>query len=270
MLLGCCHCGTEQSSSVSSSAGASSASEGSGGASASVASESASQSSDSNGLPTVACNQCSTGNAPYSWQMEWTLVNNCPFPTGSLYENMEVGCYDQAAGPHYGIASCDAFLVNLPNCPPFLYEEGGCFWENYGDNAGRPLGEVTITRTGYGTCGQCASAPWIGISVRKSDGTYYIDCFVIFQYNCSHGDPAIAEHGFVFLWYQKASSMPMNCEFEQQLDLFCYDAFDEFTDPPGTSEWGGVGPGCNFANQDTHTFPTTVTIRRDTGGGTFP
>ena len=57
---------------------------------------------------------------------------------------------------------------------------------------------------------------------------------------------------------------------EQQLDLICSDGFDEFTDPPGTSEWGGLGPGCNYVTESGTNFPSSVTIRANTGGGTFP
>jgi len=265
MLIGCCHCPEESSSSASQSASASasaSASEASGGASASVASESASSASDV--IPTVPCDYCSTGFAPASFEMEWSLGNNCP--ASGDFTGMEVGCYDQATGPHYGIAASEPFEAGSFRCPDPGWS--GCFWQN------NSTGEVTITRDGYGTCGTCANGPWVGIIVgQDSLGQYFIHCFVYFFYGCTNGefpDPSIGESGYIFLHYGKTSSMPLNCMFEQQLDLICSDGFDEFTDPPGTTEWGGLGPGCNYVTESGTNFPSSVTIRADSGGGTLP
>lgn len=266
MLIGCCHCGdqSESSQSASNSASASaSASEGAGSASASVGSNSAS--SDSAGYPTVPCSYCSTGVGPASFMMTWSLANNCP--ASGVFADMEVGCYDQAVGPHYGISSSAAFNTTFFRCFGF---GSGCYWEN------NSTGEVTITRTGYGTCGSCANGPWIGIVVGQSgSGDYFMECFVYFHYNCEHPssgpfDPVIGEVGYILLHYRKTSSMPLNCMFEQELELVCSDGFDEFTDPPGTTEWGGLGPGCNYVTHAGTNFPTTITIKPDTGGGTFP
>lgn len=262
MPLRCCKCGQPSSSSSSRSSASSVASSAS--ASASSQSASASASSDSLDLPTVECNYCSTGFAPAQFEMEWSLANNCP--ASGRFAGMSVGCYDQAAGPHYNIVNSDVFEAGSFGCPDPGWS--GCFWQN------NSTGEVTITRDGYGTCGTCANGPWIGINVgQDSIGQYYIQCFVYFYYGCTNGEfpnPSIGEAGYVFLRYSKRSSMPLNCMFEQQLDIDCYDGFDEFTDPPGTSEWGGLGPGCNYATESGTNFPSSITIRANTGGGTFP
>lgn len=267
MLLGCCHCGQEQSSSVASSAASSGGSGSAGSGSQAFSSASQSASSGSGAYPTVPCSYCSTGVGPASFMMTWSLANNCP--ASGVFADMEVGCYDQAYGvdgAHFGIASSAAFEAGSFRCPDPGYS--GCFWQN------NSTGEVTITRTGYGTCGTCAAGPWIGIIVgQDGGGTYFIHCFIYFYYGCTNGsfpDPSTGESGYIFLHYSKTSEQPLNCMVEQQLDLVCSDGFDEFTDPPGTEEWGGLGPGCNYVTHAGTNFPSTVTIGPDTGGGTFP
>ena len=268
MLLGCCHCGQEQSSSVASSAASSGASSG-GSGSLGFSSASQSASSDSSAYPTVPCIHCKDNVAPASFQMQWSLANNCPPP--SRFSGMDVGCYDQAYGvdgKHFGIASSAEFQTGSFHCPLFDTYIGGCFWQN------NSTGEVTITRDGYGTCGSCASSPWIGItSGDDGAGTYFMYCFIYFYYGCTNGsfpDPSTGESGYIFLHYAKTSSQPINCMVENTLDLICSDGFDEFTDPPGTTMWGGMGPGCNYVTESGTNFPSTVTIGPDTGGGTFP
>lgn len=268
MLIGCCFCGGSSSSSGSSgSSGSGSGSGSAGSGSASSGSSSGSASSASNDYPTVPCSYCKDNVGPASFEMQWALANNCPPP--SRFSGMDVGCFDQAYGVDgvlFGIASSAAFEAGSFRCPDPGYS--GCFWQN------NSTGEVTITRDGYGTCGACANGPWIGVIVGQDGlGTYFMHCFVYFYYGCTNGSfpsPSIGESGYIFLHYTKTSSLPINCMGENQLDLVCSDGFDEFTDPPGTVEWGGMGPGCNYVTESGTNFPASVTLRPDTGGGTFP
>ena len=269
MTLRCCKCGQQSSSSSSRSASSGSGSGGSGSASAS--SMSASASSVSDGYPTVPCLYCKDFIGPSGFEMEWALANNCPYDPGLAV----VGCYDQALGPHYGITASDQVEIGSFRCPDPGYV--GCFWEK------STTGEVTITRDLYGTCGTCSPGPRIVVIVGgdRTDGapgSYYIYCFVYFYYGCTHiidpGPPAvgIGEAGYVFLMYSKTSSLPLNCMGENELTLVCADGFDEFSNSPiGGPDLNGIGPGCNTVNENFgNTFPATIILRPDTGGGLFP
>ena len=265
MLLGCCHCGTEQSSSVPSSNPSSVASESSGFPSSGFQSSAASSASDSTGYPTIECLYCKDNIGPAGFQMEWTLENNCPV-TGSL---PTPGCYDQAVGPHYGITSSSSLTVGSLRCaiePPTQT----CFWTN------NSTGEITVTFDGL-TCGSCANGPSIVVTVSRygSPGSYTYEmlCFVYFYYACAPGGrpPRPFQEGYVYLVYRKTSSLPLNCMGTNDLDLYCYDGYDAYTDPGGSTGWAGVGPGCNYASDlGGCSFPAIVTIKPDTGGGTFP
>ena len=59
---------------------------------------------------------------------------------------------------------------------------------------------------------------------------------------------------------------------ENELTLVCADGFDEFSDSPvGGPDLNGIGPGCNTVNENFgNTFPATIILRPDTGGGLFP
>lgn len=203
--------------------------------------------------------------------MEWALANNCPYDPGLAV----VGCYDQAAGPHYGITASDSVEIGSFRCPDPGYV--GCFWEK------STTGEVTITRDPYGTCGTCSPGPKIVVIVGgdRTDGqpgSYYMYCFVYFYYGCTHvidpGPPEIGvgDAGYIFLMYAKTSSLPLNCMAENELTLVCSDGFDEFSDSPtGGPDLNGIGPGCNTVHEFFgNTFPATILLRPDTGGGLFP
>lgn len=276
MLLGCCHCGQEQSSSVASSAASSGGSAGSAIAgSDSLASGSVSQASGSLGFPVVTCNWCKNNVAPAVFKMEWMLENNCPNTQGSG----TVDCYDQNVGPHGNIyARSETYSFIGMNCAYPLPEET-CFWKN------DSTGEVEIDIPSRGLCGQCSNGPSIVVAVSRypaPEGSgrtydYEMNCFVTYFFDCyfidDPGPPVVGVTylGNVFLHYRKAYlGLPPNCLFPQDLDLFCHSGFDEYTDPPGTTEWYGVGPGCNYSADYGTSFPSTVTISPDLGGGLFP
>lgn len=198
--------------------------------------------------------------------MEWTLENNCPVSPGFP----SVGCYDQAVGPHYGIISSDPWEILGLGCP--FPGTSGCYWDN------GLTGEVEVTQ--FGTCGECSNGPNIKIAVGQDGvGNYYMMCYVIFYYQCSGGGfppPPISE-GHCILRYSKTSSLPINCMGTNDLELDCFDGWDNAIDGDEGSTFDvGVGPGCNTivepdnGDPPTTTFPTTITIKPSTGGGTFP
>ena len=270
MALRCCKCGQQSSSSSSRSASSGSGSGGSGSVSASSASASASSGSDDGG--TIPCSSCNNEIAPAIFKMEWNLQNNCPNTIGSG----TVDCYEQNIGPHRNISSTGFQSTNSFRCIHGLSEQT-CYWKN------NSTGEVEIDIPGRGLCGHCENGPKIVIAVSRFNTEvegvfdYEINCYVYYFFTCffidNPGPPEVGTTylGYVYLHYQKIfHGLPPNCLGSNELDLVCYDGFDEYTDPEGTVDWWGVGPGCNLSASVAMTFPTTVTVAPDDGGGTFP
>ena len=273
MPLRCCKCGQQSSSSSSSSRSSVSSisSVSAFSVSQSASSQSLSASSESTDLSIIPCLTCKDNIAPAIFKMEWTLQNNCPNTVGSG----TVDCFDQNVGPHGNIYSIDYDPLG-PSFRCYSPLPGGCFWKN------NSTGQVQIDITGRGVCGDCSNGPAIVIAISRypttpGNYTYAINCFVYYYFNCffvdDPGPPAagVTYLGYVFLQYQKLyEDQPPNCLFPQDLDLVCHDGLDEYTNPEGTVDWWGVGPGCNISASYGVTFPSTVTISIDEGGGLFP
>lgn len=252
MLLGCCHCGQEQSSSVASSAASSGGgSAGSGSQAFSSGGQSASQSSDST-PPYGDCENCNSGISPNVYEFTWAIQNNCPWDPDT--GQPEAGCFDNFNSP-----------VQLQRAnftwDPFFGDSnlvaGACLWKSTG------VGGVSVDGVG-----QCSAWPSIQLAIgRETDGgqRYFAILYVQWFGPYDPADPFEPVTLSGILKYEKIfGELPPNCLATLELDFVL--AGGNYEEPPGGTGYGmAYGPGCNVAWGDgdligANSFPSTITI----------